>query len=74
MNTTENFDQAATRMVYVKSVPVEGLPDAVREQAGDLDHLFAVHDADGQQLALVADRRLAYSLAREHDYKPVSVH
>jgi hypothetical protein len=41
---------------------------------GDRDHLYAVHDADGQQLALVADRRLAFALARQHDMAPVAVH
>jgi hypothetical protein len=33
-----------------------------------------VHDSDGQQLALVADRKLAFRLARQNDYAPVAVH
>jgi hypothetical protein len=36
--------------------------------------LFAVHDATGKQLALVADRRLAFDLARQHDYSPQALH
>ena len=45
---------------------------AIRQ--GDLDQLYAVHDSDGQQLALVADRKLAFVLARQHDLSPVAVH
>lgn len=74
MNTSYDFSHATGRTVYVKSVPVSALPDELRKQAGDLEQLFAVHDADGQQLALVADRGLAFTLARQHDYKPVAVH
>jgi hypothetical protein len=46
----------------------------VRDQAQGLDQIYAVHDAEGQQLALVGDRKLAFALAREHDYAPVLVH
>ncbi|TNC74669.1 DUF1150 family protein [Rubellimicrobium roseum] len=61
-------------IVYVKPVAVADLPDELREQAGELETIFAVHDADGQQLALVADRNLAYVLARQYDRVPVTVH
>jgi hypothetical protein len=64
----------ANRIVYVKAIDVTDLPQEVREQADGLSQLYAVHDADGQQLALVADRRLAFRLARQNDYAPVAVH
>ncbi|MEP2641195.1 DUF1150 family protein [Roseobacter sp.] len=63
-----------SRIVYVKAVDVAGLSSDVRDQAGDLDQLYAVHDSEGQQLALVADRNLAFRLARQNDYAPVAVH
>jgi len=66
--------QATDRTVYVKTIAVSDLPVEVRKQAGDLDQLYAVHDSAGQQLALVGDRKLAFHLAREHDYAPVMVH
>lgn len=66
--------QATDRTVYVKTIAVSDLPREVRDQAGDLEQLYAVHDAQGQQLALVGDRKLAFTLAREHDYAPVMVH
>ncbi len=74
MNTPFNFDQIDNRIVYVKTVDVADLPKEVRDEAGDLDHLYAVHSADGQQLALVADRRMAFILARQNDLAPVPVH
>ncbi|CUH45641.1 MULTISPECIES: DUF1150 family protein [Ruegeria] len=74
MNTPIEINTEGDRIVYVKAVDVADLPREVREQAGDLDQLYAVHDSDGQQLALVADRKLAFILAREHDFSPVAVH
>ncbi|NOC83681.1 MULTISPECIES: DUF1150 family protein [Ruegeria] len=74
MNTPIEINTQGNRIVYVKTVEVSELPREVREQAGDLDQLYAVHDSDGQQLALVADRKLAFVLAREHDLSPVAVH
>jgi hypothetical protein len=58
----------------VKSVDVADLPDDVQEAAEGREQLFAVHDSDGQQLALVADRQMAVVLARQNDMQPVTVH
>ncbi|WP_037308501.1 DUF1150 family protein [Ruegeria halocynthiae] len=74
MNTPIEINAEGDRIVYVKTVEVADLPREVREQAGDLDQLYAVHDSEGQQLVLVADRKLAFVLAREHDFSPVAVH
>ena len=62
------------RTVYVKRIAVTDLPREVRDQAEGLEQLYAVHDAEGQQLALVGDQKLAFDLAREHNYAPVLVH
>lgn len=61
-------------IVYVRSVAVDTLPDEVRAQIGELTTVYAVHRPNGMQVALVADRKLAFALAREHDFAPVSVH
>ena len=75
MNTPfQGLAQGADRIVYVREVAVADLPEDVREQVGGMDVIWSVHGADGRQLALVADRRLAFHLAREHDFTPVSVH
>jgi hypothetical protein len=62
------------RTVYVKTILVTDLPSEVRDQAEGLEQLYAVHNSDGQQLALVGNRKLAFELAREHNYAPVLVH
>ena len=74
MNTKFDWDEAAPGIVYVKSVDVSDLPTDVQEQAGGREQLFALHDADGAQLALVADRRMAEALARQNDMEPLTVH
>ena len=75
MNTPFNgLPQSGARIVYVREVAVGDLPDEVREQMGELDVVWSVHGIDGRQLALVADRKLAFHLAREHDFMPLSVH
>ena len=75
MNTPfDALPQGNDRIVYVREVSVEDLPEPLREQVGGLEVLYSVHGADGRQLALVADRKLAFHLAREHHFTPVSVH
>lgn len=70
------FDMAAldAKTVYVKPIEVADLPDELRAQAGDLEQLFAVHNAKGEQLALVATNELAVHLALENDLQPVGLH
>ncbi len=74
MNSPFKFKEPSDRIVYVKAIDVADLPDEVRDEIGDLEQLYAVHDSEGQQLALVADRKLAFTLARQHDFAPVAVH
>ena len=61
-------------IVYVRTVPVADLPQEVREAAGGATELYAVHSAEGERLALVKNRDLAFMLARQNDLAPVSVH
>lgn len=78
-NTSEqltNLEALGGSLVYVRRVQVDDLPRAVQDEAreGGLDELYALHRADGEQVALVGDRSLAFNLARENDLTPVSVH
>ncbi len=70
------MESLAGSLVYVRRVEVEDLPEAVQDEAreGGLDRLYALHRSDGEQVALVGDRGLAFNLARENDLTPVSVH
>lgn len=75
MDMKYNFSpDTESRIVYVRSVAVTDLPQEVQEQAAGIDMLYAVHNAEGGRLALVADRNMAFILARQNDLAPVSVH
>ena len=49
-------------IAYVKPAVVEGKA------------VFAVHAADGTQMAFFADREVAFAAVRSHDMEPLSVH
>ncbi len=69
------FDaEPKSNIVYVKTIEVSDLPEEVQEQAEGLEQLYAVHDAQGTQIALVADRKMAFVLARQNDLAPQAVH
>ena len=75
MNMKHDFPAMAEgNIVYVRRVDLTELPDEVRQQVPDLDSLYAVHGVDGERLALVRDRSLAFMLARQNELEPVSVH
>ena len=75
MNMKHDFPQMADgNVVYVRRVAMDSLPDEVREQAPGLVALYAVHGIDGERLALVRDRHMAFMLARQNELNPVSVH
>jgi hypothetical protein len=75
MHAKYDFDKRVEgRTVYVRAVKTDDLPDEVREQVEGCDTLYAVHRADGERLALVKDRSLAFTLARQNDLAPVTVH
>ena len=77
MDTRYDFGpetEEGRRIVYVRPVAVASLPEEVREQAMGLETLYAVHDSDGERIALVRDRNLAFILARQNDMAPVNVH
>ena len=63
-----------SNIVYIRAVAVADLPDELRDKAQGIDQLYAVCRENGEQLALVADRNLAFVLARQNDLAPVTVH
>ena len=75
MNTKYDFDgRNDERLVYVRPVLVADLPEEVQEQVEDHELLYAVHRADGERLALVTERKMAFHLALENNLAPVTVH
>jgi hypothetical protein len=63
-----------SQIVYVLPVTVADLPDALREQIGNVETVYSVNRTDGARLALVRDRDMAFTLARQHDFAPVNAH
>ena len=61
-------------IVYIREIAVADLPEEVQAQAGELDTLFAIGSEDGTQPALVADRKMAFAVARQNGTVPHSVH
>jgi hypothetical protein len=49
-------------MAYVKRVTVNGAA------------AYAIHAADGTEMAVLADRDLAFATLRQHNLEPLSVH
>lgn len=75
MNHSYDFGpEEQSNIVYVRPVPVSDLPQEVQQHAGGIETLFAVHNAAGERLALVRDRKMAFVLARQNDMSPVNVH
>ena len=61
-------------LVYIKTVEVTELPMDLQRQVGSDKTLYAVHKADGERVAVVENRALAYSLARDNDLTPMTLH
>ncbi|MCX7644444.1 MAG: DUF1150 domain-containing protein [Rhodobacteraceae bacterium] len=75
MNTKFDFGpESGERIVYVRPIAVADLPEEIRRQAAGLETLYAVHAEDGERLALVRDRALAFVIARQNDLAPVNAH
>ncbi len=71
MNKNPFTEPDGQPIVYVREVTPDELPDELR---GTTARLYAVHDAEGNRLALTPDRRVAFALARRNDMVPLSVH
>lgn len=71
----------AAKLVYIRAISASDVMDDLTDEFGDMQIeidadavLYSVHDSDGERLALVGDRELAFAAARQHEMTPVSVH
>ncbi|HID68185.1 MAG TPA: DUF1150 family protein [Roseibacterium sp.] len=72
---TNTQDSAKERpIVYVRKVAVEDLPQEVQDRAGGLQSLYAIGNENGERIALVRNRELAFVVARQNHMHPMSVH
>ena len=61
------------RTVYVSAVNVADLPEAVAKGISQ-GRVYSLNSSNGERLALVKDRALAFVLARQNEFHPVPVH
>lgn len=62
MSTNDLATLGMQDIAYVKPVVVDG-------NSG-----YAIHAADGTQMALISDRDIAFAVVRQNELEPVSVH
>ena len=68
-----NINTLDDRTVYVCAVNVDDLPEAVAKGISQ-DQVYSLNSSNGERLALVNDRSLAFILARQNEFHPVPVH
>lgn len=81
MSAREFAELGGRKLVYVRAVQACDVLDELVDEDGELivdvpetATLYSVHSADGERIALVGDRDLAFAAARQHEMNPVSVH
>lgn len=81
MTAREFAELGGRKLVYVRTVLACDVADELVDDDGDVlidvpgdTTLYSVHAADGERIALVGDRDLAFAAARQHEMNPVSVH
>ena len=81
MSMEEFAELGGRKLVYVRTVIAKDVIDDLIEDDGiaaldipDNATLYSVHSADGERIALVGDRDIAFAAARQHEMNPVSVH
>jgi hypothetical protein len=81
MSAREFAALGGRKLVYVRAVMVREVLDDLVDEDGDMvidapddATLYSIHSADGERIALVGDRDLAFAAARQQEMHPVSVH
>ncbi len=81
MTAREFAELGGRKLVYVRAVLARDVLDELTDEDGEFivdvpetATLYSVHAADGERIALVGDRDLAFAAARQHEMNPVSVH
>ena len=69
-------DPAILKDLSAEAMATLGLPDLayVKQVEVDGEMGYAVYAADGNQMAVLADRETAFAAILQHDMQPMSVH
>jgi hypothetical protein len=67
---------AKLRLISPKELALLGVEDVayVKRVMANGAAAYAIHAADGTEMAVLADRDLAFATLRQHDLEPLSVH
>ncbi|MEM9495501.1 MAG: DUF1150 family protein [Pseudomonadota bacterium] len=81
ISTRELAALGGRKLVYIRAVVARDVLDDLVDDEGDIAMeveedatLYSVHAADGERIALVGDRDIAFAAARQQEMNPVSVH
>lgn len=74
MNSEFPINTSGRPIAYVRPIKASELPEDIRDQLPGVTDLYAIHHEEGERLALVTDRTMAFVMARQNDMDPVSVH
>jgi len=64
------------RLISSKELALLGVEDVayVKRVTANGKAAYAIHAADGTEMAVLADRDIAFATLRQHDLEPLSVH
>ena len=74
MLNKQDFRQFGANLIYMKRVRTADLPVELQAEAGEFETLFSLHNARGEQVALVANPAVASHLAAENRMQLVTLH
>ncbi len=81
MSPREFAELGGRKLVYVRTIIARDVWEDLVDEDGDRlfdvpedTTLYSVHTSDGERIALVGNRDLAFAAARQHEMNPVSVH
>lgn len=69
-------ESARNRQMSARELAFLGLQDLAYIKRVEVDGVaaYAIHAADGTQIAVLPGRDLAFATVRQHDLEPLSVH
>lgn len=81
LSQREFAELGGRKLVYIRAVVARDVMEDLQDEDGDIsfdvqdeDILYSVHSSEGERIALVGDRELAFAAARQYEMNPVSVH
>jgi len=81
LSAIEFAELGGRKLVYIRAIPAEDVMDDLGDEldAEEIEFeegaiVYSVHASDGERIALVGDRDVAFAAAKQYEMNPVSVH